>query len=109
MKLSRFFTYSFGIAAFSAIICVYSEYIYLLGFPDGFITELEYAERELAFIFIALNIVFGAFFFYLGWKALKMKIGRKLFVATILYLLILICLYLIDNDYQLRLMNSSGG
>jgi hypothetical protein len=81
----------------------------MLGFPDGFLTELEYAERRLAQIFIVISVIVGAGFFYLGTIALRKEIGKKLSAAIVLYLIFVISLSLIDYYYRLHLTDGAGG
>src|SRR5689334_10601487 len=70
----------------------YFEYIWLLGFPDGYITELGYAERKLANIFIIVNLILGLFFLYLGISSSKKYKRVMLLVSIILYIIITICI-----------------
>jgi hypothetical protein len=85
------------------------EYIYLLGFPDGFITELGRAQRNLAYIFIGISVASASCFIYLGALASRKSIGRKLSVAVALYILSIVIIYSIDYYYRLHLMDGTGG
>jgi hypothetical protein len=91
---------SLGLGLFS-----YFEFIYQLGFPNGFISELARAQRRLAYIFIAISVIFSAWFVFLGIVA-----GRKqaLSVAVILYLVTLASIVLVDFYYRSNLMGSGG-
>lgn len=109
MKLNRITAFLFGLAAFAASLLAYLEYVYMLGFPDGYITELGYAERTLAYIFIAISLTAGACFVYLGWAAAKNKIGGKLSVVGVLYLLCVACLFAVDSYFRSHLDNGAGG
>jgi hypothetical protein len=109
MKLNRLFAYLIGCLTLGSSFFIYLEYIYLLGFPDGFITELGYAERRLAYIFIGINIILGFYFIYLGAIARRKKIAKKLSAAIILYLIFIVSIFIIDRYYRLHLMDSSGG
>ena len=109
MTLSRLVAYLIGGITFVASFLIYIKYIHLLGFPDGFITELGYAERRLAYIFIGISLLFGAWFIYLGQIAPRRGIGKKLAAALILYLISVLTIALIDYYYRLHLMGSTGG
>ena len=109
MKLNRIFAYLIGCIVLASSILIYIEYIQLLGFPDGFITELEYAERRLAYILIGISVILGLYFIYLGRIASQKLIGKKLSAAIIFYLTSIISIFLIDYYYRLHIMNSSGG
>ena len=109
MKLNRIIAYLIGCLVLASSFFVYIEYIHLLGFPDGFITELEYAERKLAYLLIAIDIIFGSWFIYLGKLASKKKISKKLSTAIFLYLIFLVSIFFVDRYYKLHLVNSAGG
>src|SRR5262245_47393116 len=83
----RLVAYLMGGVAFVASFLIYMEYIYLLGFPDGFITELGYAERRLAYFFIGISLLFGLRFIYLGQIAPRRETGKKLAATLSLYLI----------------------
>jgi hypothetical protein len=109
MKLNRIFAYSIGCIAFASSFLIYMKYIHLLGFPDAFITELGYAERRLAYIFIGVSIILGSCFIYLGRMASKKEITKKLSAAIFLYLISITTISLIEYYYHLHLMDSAGG
>lgn len=109
MKLNRTIAIVIGCLALASSVLVYVEYIHMLGFPDGFITELGYAERRLARIFIGTSIVLGLCFIYLATMAFREKIGKRLYAAVFVYLLFIISLSLIDYHYRSTLMDGSGG
>jgi hypothetical protein len=98
-----------GCVALVSAALVYVEYIHMLGFPDGFITELGYAERGLARMFIGISIVLGSFFIYLGRIASRKEVRRKLTSATLVYLVFIICMSLVDYHYHSTLMDGGGG
>jgi hypothetical protein len=109
MRWHRMVAYIIGCVAFAASILIYLEYIYLLGFPDGFITELGYAERRLAYIFIGISIIFSCCFIYLGRMAVRRETGKRLLVAIFIYLIFIISISLIDYYYRSHLMDGGGG
>ena len=105
----RIVAYLMGGLAFVASFLIYLEYIHWLGFPDGFITEVGYAERRLAYLFIGISLLFGMCFIYLGHIAPRMKIRKKLAATLILYLISILTIALIDYSYRVHLMGSTGG
>jgi hypothetical protein len=109
MNLNRILAYVLLCVAVVSSFLVYMEYIHLLGFPDGFITELGYAERRLAWIFIGVSLVLGWCFVYLGTIASRREVGKKLTAAIFAYLIFLISTLLIDYYYRSHLMDSAGG
>ncbi len=109
MNLNGLIAYFMGCVALALPGLVYLEYIYGLGFPDGFITELEYAERRLAYVFIVISLIIGSCFIYLGKAAGRETVGRKLFAVIILYLVFIIGFALINYYYHLNLTGGGGG
>ena len=109
MRLNRLLAYLIGCVALASSFLIYMTYVHGLGFPDGFITELGYAERRLAYIFIAVSIILSSYFTYLGIVAPRKLIGHKLSAAITLYLIFIIGLSLVDSYYQSHLTGSAGG
>jgi len=109
MKLNRISAFLMVIITIIAAHSAYSKYIWLLGFPDGYITELGYAERKLANFFIIVNLILGLFFLYLGISSSKKYRRIMLLVSIILYIVITICLSIIDHNYQSYMDNGQGG
>lgn len=99
MNSKRITAYLIGCIAFVLPVLAYLEFISLLGFPDGFITELEYVERRLARIFIGVSVILGIHFFYLGGVATRKEIGKPLLVTIVLYLILILSIFLIHYYY----------
>jgi hypothetical protein len=109
MRLNSLLAYLMGCIALGLPCLIYFQYIYVLGFPDGFITELEYAERRLAYIFIVISLIIGSYFMYLGMGAGRKVIGKRLSATIIVYLAFIISLMLLDYYYHLHLTGGRGG
>lgn len=109
MNLTRVFTWLAGMAAWVLALCAYAEYVYLLGFPDGYITELAAAERKLALVFIGVSVPWGAYLLFLGRIAAHRKVGDRFAVAVVLYLLFMLGAAVVDVYYQAHLADGSGG
>lgn len=109
MKLNSIFAFLIGFIALALSLLIYMQYVFMLGFPDGFITELEIAQRQLAYVFITVNIILACCFIYLGYLASKKDVGKKLLIATTAYLICIIFICCINYYYQLNLTNSRGG
>ena len=109
MRLNRAIAYLFGCVALASSLLAYLDYVYMLGFPDGFVTELGRAERRLAYAFIGVSVVLAACFIYLGASASRKAVGRKLFAAVVLYLMSVAGAFLIDYYCRSRLDNGAGG
>src|SRR5262245_3079787 len=107
--MSRIIAYLMGGIAFVASFFIYMEYIHWLGFPDGFISEVGYAERRLAYLFIGISLLFGLRFIYLGKIVPQTGVGKKLSATLMLYLISILSIALIDYYYRVHLMGSTGG
>ncbi len=90
-------------------LIAYFGFIYQLGFPDGFISELGRAQRKLAYIFIGVSFILSVWFIYLGMVALRKRIAKPLLAAVILYLVIIVAVLLLDYYFRLNLTGSGGG
>ena len=109
MNLPRVFAGLSGLAALALAGFAYAEYVYFLGFPDSYVTELGAAERKLAVVFVVVSILVGAYLLYLGWIATRRKVDRRLAIIIALYGLFLFGIVVTDAYYQARLMGGSGG
>jgi hypothetical protein len=106
MKPSRIITYGMAVIAFALSILAYINYIYMLGFPDGFISELAVAQRRLVYIFILASSVFAVIFIYQG---VAKKPSKALGISSTLYILMIVVLLLINAYYGVNLTGSIGG
>ena len=109
MRLNRVVAYLFGCVALASSFLAYMDYVYMLGFPDGSVTELGHAERRLAYVFIGVSLVSASCFIYLGAAAARKAVGRRLSAAVILYLMSVAGAFLIDYYYRSHLDNGTGG
>ena len=109
MVLSRLLACLLGLVALALSLYVYQEYIGLLGFPDGHVTELGAAEKKLALVFIALSLPLGVRLLHLGVLADPRRMGARLVLAGSLYLLVLIGAIVVDHFLQARLDGGGGG
>jgi uncharacterized membrane protein len=109
MKMNRNLSYLFVIISFAAPAFINVAYIRYLGFPDGYVTELEKAGRTLYYVFLCLSPVFGALFFYLGLSAVKQKSGRPLLISIVVYIATCAALILVYSALGLFLDNGRGG
>ncbi|MBF2087092.1 hypothetical protein [Thermoleptolyngbya sp. C42_A2020_037] len=102
------------VAAFlcAFLVLALSGMIYLevqgLGFPDGFLTELDRAKKLLGLIFLWVSLPIALWLGWLGWVAARQPIGRLL-RSTILgygaFLLILLGIY----GYLQQTLDAGGG
>jgi len=109
MGLHRVIAYILSCLTLGLSVFVYAKYIYLLGFPDGFISELAQAQRQLAYLFIGISLTIGIWLIYLGNVAKKTKIHTILFITIFLYLLAIAGIFALNHHYQLHLPSSFGG
>jgi hypothetical protein len=94
-------------ALFLLAFVIYANHVYLLGFPDGFISEQQRAQRQLAYVFIAVSVAVGAYLFYCGALVPRSGGGWPKIVAG--YLAFVLGVWLVDYFYCAKLMGSGGG
>jgi hypothetical protein len=102
LNFNRIIAYLFGSLCLVLPFFVYERYIYLLGFPDGFISKLGYAERNLAYIFMGVSFIFAVGFIYWGKVTVSTKIERKIFALACLYLIFIASIAWVDYYYHLH-------
>jgi hypothetical protein len=96
-----------GCITLIASALVYLELI-RMGFPDGFLTEFERAERILYRLFLVVSIPTGLWFLVLGW--IETPKTAKLLTATgASYLVVVVSLLLLGVYLSGRLMGGAGG
>ncbi len=109
MKIVRILIYVPACVVFLITVGVYLEYIYWAGFPDGFMSEKERAEKMLSTFFCWISIFFGFYFFRLAWISPKKNNSRKIVFWSYVYLVIILITYLVKVFLFAGLMDSRGG
>ena len=94
--------------ALASSVFVYLE-VRLMGFPDGFLTELDKAEKILAYVFILINFPTSFWFGFLSWIALQQKVRTKLCITIFLYGVLVVLLFVIDSYLRKHLESGRGG
>lgn len=108
LRWERILAFLMGCFALVSSVFVYQE-VRLLGFPDGFLTELERAERILAYIFILTSFLTSFWFVFLSWRASQQRVVTKLCVTILLYTVLVILLFAIDFYLRKHLRSGGGG
>jgi hypothetical protein len=85
----------------------YTHYVYLLGFPDGFISEQQRAQRQLAYVFIVVSLCIGVYWFYRS-TAQRLSVKSSLRIAAC-YLVFVFGVWMVNHFYCAKLMSSAGG
>lgn len=80
-----------------------------LGFPNGHLTEVERAQKTLLALSTWTSLLFSGWFAFLGWMAARRRVGTKLCVATILYVLVAALLLGVDRYLRQHLEGGGGG
>ena len=100
----RIAAYSLGI-----LVLIVSRLVWLdaqfMGFPDGYLTELQMAQRHLYRIFSLVTVLWSPYFLYLGWTLHKRRTSRNLFIALLLYLVLVALAAGIDYSLSLHFEN----
>jgi hypothetical protein len=79
----------------------------LLGFPDGFLTDLDRAQKPLFTLFITLNISIALWLIFFGSIAPRQNIRKKLSLTLIIHGLIAL-LFLLTNLYLTQHLRNSN-
>jgi hypothetical protein len=108
-RLSPAYPFSFALLCF--VLTVYAElsYVFMLGFPDNFIAELEAAEEKLAIWFERISLVMCVWFIYLGIAAFRNQVTKRVMYSIFFYMLLISVVLAIDVYFQGNLMDSRGG
>ena len=102
--------YPFALAFLCLALVVYSElqYVYMQGFPDGFVSELGAAERELALRFQLISLFLFAWFMYLGVASISIDTRKRVLFTAVLYAAVIGAVIAIDLYYQAHLVGGGG-
>jgi MFS family permease len=103
--------YPFALACLMVAIAykLYVECIYLLGFPDGFIAELDGAEARLAAWFNWFCLAMAVWFVALGWWSFRAGIKRKLACSCVLFLFVTAAAIALDLYFRSYMTDAAGG
>jgi hypothetical protein len=100
----RAWSYALGCLALAVPVLLYLLHFSSLGWPDGFLSELDRAEQDLFYLFSGASILLGLSLFWLGRTA-----RRGVAVATCLYLLLVGCSLAALFHFRSHLPGSGGG
>jgi len=103
--------YPFGLAAamFLTALKLYFSFVFMLGFPDGFIAELERAEKPLAIYLGWFFLTMGVVFLGLGGWSFRGDVRRPLIYACILVALVAATGAAVDLYFRSYMMDARGG
>jgi hypothetical protein len=103
-------TLAYFMAGVSLILSAfaYQEWQFL-GFPDGFLTEVNRAEKVLFGLFVGVSVLMSLWFVSLGWLASKRNVSRQLYTTLIFYSLIVVVVFGTDVYLRQRLGGGGGG
>jgi hypothetical protein len=108
MNKNKDFVYLSSLFILAIAAYIYSKYIYMLGFPDGHLTELNRAEKILFSTFIYVSIFLSLVLFYIGSIDPLFGIDRKIWLTLFSYLFLVFSTFLIDYYLQLHLDRGIG-
>lgn len=109
MNGNKIVAYISGVFALIISGYCYLCYLYMLGFPDGHLTELERAEKSLFTSFIIFNIILSGGFFYLGRPRSPINSSKKVYFILLLYIMVTITVFSIDYYFRQHLEHGGGG
>ena len=88
---------------------VHGQYIAWAGFPDGFMSELDRAENQMAIWFCWFSVVLVAALTLLIGRSFAAGIARWLLVVVGLYVLAIGGVIGLDQHFRTYKMDSAGG
>ena len=108
MRRPSALAYLSGAIALAAAFGLYQE-LQFMGFPDGFLTELDRARKVLFRIFIGVSIPVALWLFTLGRLAASRQVGRLLMVSLAGYGAFIALLFITDLYLRQNLRGGGGG
>jgi hypothetical protein len=109
MKMMKVYQFAL-VCLMVAIACwLFMTSVLMVGFPDGFIAELDGAEKELATWFIWFCFAMAIWFVSLGWLSFRADVKRKLAFSCMLFLLVASIAIALDLYFRSYMMDSRGG
>jgi hypothetical protein len=109
MKFRNIYPFALAIAMFWVAQKLYFTFVFMLGFPDGFIAERERAEEPLAIYLSWFFLTMGVVFLGLGAWSSRGAIGRPVIYACILIVLVTATGGAVDLYFRSFMMDSRGG
>jgi len=103
--------YPFGVALLAFLVPAYLHltFIFMAGFWDGFISELQRAEIPLFTWFDRFSVIMGFWFVLLGLLARRKDVRTVFLYSCIVYLLVALCVIETDQHYRAHLFDDRGG
>jgi H+/Cl- antiporter ClcA len=109
MKFKNIYPFALSILSFWAAVKLYFTFVFLLGFPDGFIAEREAAEEPLAIYLGWFFVAMGVVFLWLGVRSHRADVKRPVIYACVLIVLVAAACGALDLHYRNTMMDSRGG
>jgi len=109
MSMNKSILNTFTIVSVLLPVLYYFIHIQYLGFPDGYLTDLDEAQKYLYHFFIWPSIGFFFVFAYLRWKVTNCEINKTMLVFIFIYLLFLLTIFLSNYYLDMIFDGGSGG
>ncbi len=93
----------------AGIACRQHGYVHMFGFWDGYTSELDRAENNLAKYIILIGLVVAGWFLYLAYVAYRVDIRRRLIWTSAVYGVVVALTLALDLYFQSHLRDSTGG
>ena len=107
--LSRLIALGLIAAMLAVMWWVFKEHIEWVGFPDGYVAELDAAENIMAGWFCWFSFAMLVTLVLLIWRSFFAGIGRWLFLVVGLYILVAAGAVGLDMHFRTYMMDSRGG
>ncbi|WP_441231792.1 hypothetical protein AB7828_28330 [Tardiphaga sp. 215_C5_N2_1] len=109
MRWKNVYPFAAACLLFALTFWLYMTRVMWLGFPDGFIAELDAAEAILVTWFNWFSIALGIWFVILGIRSFRNDIGRWSLYSSLLFVSVVVISLAIDRYFRSFMMDSAGG
>ncbi|MGM5025086.1 hypothetical protein AB8B02_02565 [Tardiphaga sp. 862_B3_N4_1] len=109
MRWKNVYPFAAACLLFALTFWLYMTRVMWLGFPDGFIAELDAAEAILVTWFNWFSIALGIWFVILGIRSFRNDIGRWSSYSCLLFVSVVVISLAIDRYFRSFMMDSAGG
>ncbi|MEH2475180.1 magnesium-transporting ATPase (P-type) [Nitrobacteraceae bacterium AZCC 2161] len=109
MKWKNVYPFAVACLMLALALWLYMTRVMWLGFPDGFIAELDAAEAVLVTCFNWFSLAMGIWFVVLGIRSFRNDIGRWSLYSGLLFVSVALISLAIDRYFRSFMMDSAGG
>jgi hypothetical protein len=109
MKTRRIVAFALAGLAFALAFHLFTTYVLMFGFWDGFTSELDRGENMLARYFIWFSLAMGLWFIRLGFQPSHANFRRRILYSCLLFVIAGSVAVALDLYFRTFMMDSGGG